>query len=164
VGRPPRAALWGVHLAPSLWGVHPVSEDFRQWRHIPDTYIRVSCILDPALPPSASPAAVPSQAAGPERFNQKESAMSNGHIKTLEQLFAHPTSHNIHWRDVVRMLEAHGATCTETKHDHLKVVLGRHEMTFHIPHGSHALESDHEIAAIRRFLRQCGLEPVGNAS
>jgi hypothetical protein len=155
VSRAPRPFL----ARRARWGGHPVSPKARGCRHNSDIHIRISRILHPAPFPSAS-----SQALGVERFNQKESAMSNGHIKTLEQLFAHPTSHNIHWRDVVRMLEAHGATCTETKHDHLKVVLGGHEMTFHIPHGSHALESDHEIAAIRRFLRQCGLEPVGNAS
>lgn len=88
--------------------------------------------------------------------------MSSPHNKTLEQLFAHPTSHNIHWRDVVRMFEALGGTCTETKQDHLKVVLGSQEMTFRIPHGSHALDSNHEISAIRRFLKQCGFEPVGS--
>jgi len=86
--------------------------------------------------------------------------MSSHHTKTLAQLFAHPTSHNIHWRDVVKMLESLGATCTETKQDHLKVILNGHEMTFRIPHGSHALESNHEIAAIRRFLKQCGVEPA----
>lgn len=86
--------------------------------------------------------------------------MPSSHHRTLEQLFAHPTSHNIHWRDVVQMLDSLGATCTETKQDHLKVVLNGHEMTFRIPHGSHALDSDHEISAMRRFLRQCGVEPV----
>ncbi|MCX5650733.1 MAG: hexulose-6-phosphate synthase [Planctomycetota bacterium] len=89
--------------------------------------------------------------------------MSSHHQKTLEQLFAHPTSHNIHWHDVVRMLEGLGGTCTETRQDHLKVVLNGHEMTFRVPHGSHALDSNHEIAAMRRFLRQCGIEPVGSA-
>lgn len=89
--------------------------------------------------------------------------MSSQHQKTLEQLFAHPTSHNIHWRDVVRMLESLGASCTETKQDHLKVVLNGHEMTFRMPHGTHALDSNHEIAALRRYLRQCGIEPVQTA-
>jgi hypothetical protein len=86
--------------------------------------------------------------------------MSTAHNRILEQLFAHPTSHNIHWRDVVNMLESLGATCTETKQDHLKVILNGHEMTFRMPHGTHSLESNHEIAALRRFLRQCGAEPV----
>ena len=88
----------------------------------------------------------------------------SSHTKTLEQLFAHPTSHNIHWRDVVHMLEALGGTCTETKQDHLKVVLNGHEMTFRMPHGTHSLDSHHEIAAMRRFLRQCGVEPIGSTN
>ena len=82
------------------------------------------------------------------------------HHKTLEQLFAHPTSHNIHWRDVVHMFEGLGGTCEETKKEHLKVKLNGHEMSFPIPkHGGHTLESDHEISEIRRFLKTCGCAP-----
>jgi len=87
--------------------------------------------------------------------------MSHHHQRTLEQLFAHPTSHNIHWRDVVQLFESLGGSTEETKHDHLKVKLAGREMTFNIPHGSgHTLQSDHEISAIRRFLKECGAAPV----
>lgn len=83
------------------------------------------------------------------------------HARTLEQLFAHPTTHNLHWRDVVAMFESLGGTTEETKHDHLKVRLAGREMTFKIPHGGrHTLQSDHEIAAIRRFLKECGCGPT----
>jgi hypothetical protein len=79
---------------------------------------------------------------------------------TLTQIFAHPTSHNIHWRDVVHMFEGLGGTCDETKKDHLKVKLSGKEMSFQIPKaGGHTLNSDHEIAAIRRFLKECGFGP-----
>lgn len=84
------------------------------------------------------------------------------HLKTLDQLFAHPTSHNIHWRDVVKMFEALGGTTEQTKHEHLKVKLAGREMTFPIPRGGgHALQSDHEISSIRRFLKECGFAPAG---
>jgi hypothetical protein len=87
------------------------------------------------------------------------------HHKTLEQLFAHPTSHNIHWRDIVQMFESLGGTTEETRHDHLKVKFGPHEMTFKIPHGGgHTLQSDHEISAIRRFLRDCGHAPAAHSA
>lgn len=90
--------------------------------------------------------------------------MSN-HQRTLEQLFAHPTSHNIHWRDIVKMFESLGATTEETKHDHLKVRFGSQEMTFNIPHGGgHTLQSDHEISSIRRFLRDCGHAPAAHSA
>jgi hypothetical protein len=33
-------------------------------------------------------------------------------------------------------------------------------MTFHVPHAhGHALQDDHEISEIRKFLRLCGLAP-----
>lgn len=89
--------------------------------------------------------------------------MSN-HSKTLEQLFAHPTSHNIHWRDIVRMFEGLGGATEETRHDHLKVKLAGREMSFKSPHGgNHTLQDNHEIAAIRRFLKECGFAPAGAA-
>lgn len=85
----------------------------------------------------------------------------SSHARTLEQIFSHPTPHNIHWRDVVKMFEALGGTTVETKHDHLKVKFGEREMTFKIPHsGGHVLENDHEISQIRKFLRECGLAPT----
>ena len=86
--------------------------------------------------------------------------MSHHHEATLQQLFSHPTPHNIHWRDVVHMFEAFGATCEETKKEHLKVKLKGHEMTFHMPHAhGHALQDNHEISEIRKFLKLCGLAP-----
>ena len=86
------------------------------------------------------------------------------HNRTLDQIFAHPTSHNIHWRDVVRLFESLGGTTEQTKHDHLKVKLSDKEMTFPIPRGGgHTLQSDHEISSIRRFLKDCGFHPAGQA-
>jgi hypothetical protein len=86
--------------------------------------------------------------------------MSHHAEHTLEQLFAHPTSHNIHWRDIVHMFQALGAETDETKKDHLKVKLAGKEMTFPIPKaGNHTLEDNHEIAAMRRFLKECGFGP-----
>jgi hypothetical protein len=84
--------------------------------------------------------------------------MSHHAEQTVRQIFAHPTSHNIHWRDIVHMFEKLGGTCDETKKDHLKVILHGHEMTFPIPkQGHHTLEDDHEISEIRRFLKLCGV-------
>jgi hypothetical protein len=88
--------------------------------------------------------------------------MSHSHEHTLAQLFSHPTPHNIHWRNIVHMFEGLGATCDETKKDHLKVKLNGHEMSFPIPHASgQTLQDNHEIAEMRRFLKQCGCAPAG---
>jgi len=88
--------------------------------------------------------------------------MSHSHEHTLAQLFSHPTSHNLHWRDIVHMFEGLGATCDETKKDHLKVKLNGHEMSFPIPHTSgQTLQDNHEISEMRRFLKQCGCAPAG---
>jgi len=87
--------------------------------------------------------------------------VSHHHQKTLDQLFAHPTSHNIHWRDVVQLFESLGGVTETTRHDHLKVKLAGREMTFAIPRtGGHVLQSDHEISSIRRFIRECGFAPA----
>jgi len=87
--------------------------------------------------------------------------MSHRTQETLKQLFAHPTSHNIHWREIVHMFEGLGALCEETKKDHLKVILNGHEMTFPIPkQGGHTLGSNHEISDLRRFLKLCGVAPT----
>ncbi len=81
--------------------------------------------------------------------------------ETLKQIFAHPTSHNIPWRDVVKMFEGLGGITEETKKEHLKVKLNGKEMTFLIPrHGHHSLDNNDEIGHIRRFLRDCGFEPA----
>jgi len=34
--------------------------------------------------------------------------LSGHHRTTLDQLFAHPVSHNVHWRDALSLLEAVG--------------------------------------------------------
>ncbi len=51
-----------------------------------------------------------------------------------------------------------GATAESTKHEHLKVILAGKEMSFPIPHGG-TLSRDHEISAIRKFLKDCGFGP-----
>lgn len=49
--------------------------------------------------------------------------LSNHHRDTLRTIFAHPTSHNIEWKDVVSLLEAVG-TVSERHDGKLEVRLG----------------------------------------
>lgn len=88
--------------------------------------------------------------------------MSHTNHQTIDRIFAHPTSHNIHWRDVIALFGELGGRCEETKHDHLKVFLSGKEMSFKVPHGGkNTLDDDHEIAVIRKFLKECGFGPNG---
>jgi hypothetical protein len=77
---------------------------------------------------------------------------------TLAEIFAHPVSHNVAWRDVVSLFEAVGAEVTDTKNDGLKVKLAGNERTFHRPHHKN-VDSTDEIVEIRKFLEESGVSP-----
>ena len=59
--------------------------------------------------------------------------LSNHHRKTVEELFAHPTSHNVEWRKVLSLLGAVG-TVTEEHDGKYKVTVGPETEIFHRPH------------------------------
>lgn len=84
--------------------------------------------------------------------------MNTHHRETLEQIFRHPTSHNIEWRRVEHLFEALGADVTEGHHGRIKVKLNDQEASFHKPH-KHNLEDSNEIAGLRRFLTAAGVAP-----
>lgn len=86
--------------------------------------------------------------------------MSHKPEKTLQQLFGHPMSMNIHWKDVVHLLEHVGASVEVVHGGREKVTLNGHEHTFHIPH-SKTLDSKDEVVALRKFLDQAGVRPGG---
>ncbi len=88
--------------------------------------------------------------------------MSHKPQKTLEQLFSHPISMNIHWRDVVHLFESLGAEVHVVHGGREKVRLNGQEHTFHIPH-SKSLDSKDEIVQIRHFLESAGVTPESKA-
>jgi hypothetical protein len=58
--------------------------------------------------------------------------LNNRHRNTLQQLFQHPTSHNIEWRSVLSLLEAVGTI--EERHDgKISVTLGLETEVFERP-------------------------------
>ena len=79
------------------------------------------------------------------------------HQRTLEQLFGHPISMNIRWKDVVHLLESLGADVSVV-HGRQKVALNGHEATFRIPHGK-TLDSKDEVVQVRHFLERAGVTP-----
>src|ERR1700751_395058 len=84
--------------------------------------------------------------------------LSNHHRSPLEKLFAHPTSANVEWRQVVSLLQAVG-TVTEQANGKTKVTIGPETEVFERPRGKDA--SLQAVAALRRMLSQVGLDPAG---
>lgn len=63
-----------------------------------------------------------------------EAHLSGHHRDTVERIFAHPTSHNIRWREVVSLLETIG-TVTHEHNGKLRVSLGPETEVLPAPHG-----------------------------
>jgi len=68
------------------------------------------------------------------------------HLKTLEQIYRHPTSANIKWLDIESLFKELGADITERAGSRIAVVLFGEVRVFHRPHPS--------PASIRRWLEE----------
>ena len=87
-----------------------------------------------------------------------EAHLSNHHRDTIE-IFRHPASHNIEWRQVVSLLETIG-TVTQEDNGKLKVALGPETEVLPAPHGK---DVDVQIVVdLRRMLSQAGFAPEGS--
>ncbi len=82
--------------------------------------------------------------------------MNHKHRITLHALFAHPMSNNIDPRMVKATLEELGAEITQPWHGHLLVTLNGFT---HRSHDSHHNLSKDEVAAMRKFLMDAGVDP-----
>jgi len=79
------------------------------------------------------------------------------HARTLRQLFQHPLSHNIEWRQVRSLLEAVGSV-TEDHNGHLHVTINGESYTAHQP--QHKDMADVQILIdLRHFLERVGVTP-----
>jgi hypothetical protein len=83
-----------------------------------------------------------------------EIKLDSHHRSTVERIFAHPTSHNIKWHDVLSLLEAVG-TVHQGHDGRVKVTLGGETETFEPPHG-HPDVGTQTIVDLRRMLRAAG--------
>ena len=80
--------------------------------------------------------------------------LTHRHRDTLERIFAHPSSGNIEWRQVLSLLEAVGTTIEE-HNGSVKVVLGRETEVLQPPR-----DIDQQmIVDLRRMLTQAGYAP-----
>ena len=85
-----------------------------------------------------------------------EDRLSNHHRDTLTALFAHPTSHNIRWVDVVSLVAAVGEV--EEKHDgRFRISIGTEVEVFDRSHGKDVTME--QITDLRRMLTHAGYGP-----
>ena len=82
--------------------------------------------------------------------------LNNHHRNTLEEIFSHPASGNIEWRNVLSLLEAVADT-TEEHNGKLKVKLGSETEVFRTPHGKDI--DPQMIVDLRRMLAAAGYAP-----
>ena len=78
--------------------------------------------------------------------------------RTLDALFAHPTSANIQWRDVETLLRELGADISEREGSRVAVILFGEVRVFHRPHPGPNTDKG-AVASIRKWLEQHGVVP-----
>lgn len=80
------------------------------------------------------------------------------HQRTLELVFARPTSANVQWRDIEGLFEELGAELSEREGSRVAVVLFGEVRVFHRPHPSPSTDKG-AVASVRKWLEQHGVEP-----
>lgn len=84
--------------------------------------------------------------------------MQRRHRRTLDALFAHPTSANVVWRDIEALLRELGAEISEREGSRVAVVLFGEVRVFHRPHPSPTTDKG-AVVAVRKWLEQHGVVP-----
>lgn len=84
--------------------------------------------------------------------------MKRKHRRTLELIFARPTSANIQWPDIETLLGDLGAAISEREGSRIAVVLFGEVRVFHRPHPSPNTDKG-AVASIRKWLQEHGVEP-----
>ena len=89
--------------------------------------------------------------------------MRRKHQRTLELVFARPTSANVQWRDIQALLVEVGAEVSEREGSRIAVVLFGEVRVFHRPHPSPSTDKG-AVASVRKWLEQHGLNHERNDS
>ncbi len=84
--------------------------------------------------------------------------MKRAHLRTLEAVFAHPTSANIAWKDIEALLESLGAEISEREGSRVAIVLFDEVRVFHRPHPSPKTDKG-AVASVRKWLDRHGVSP-----
>ena len=78
--------------------------------------------------------------------------------RTLDLLFARPTSANIQWRDIEALFVELGADISEREGNRVAVVLFGEVQVFHRPHPSPNTDKG-AVVSVRQWLEQHGVKP-----
>lgn len=84
--------------------------------------------------------------------------LSSHHRDTLRKIFAHPTSRNVEWREVLSLLRAVG-TVQEKHNGKLDIAVGPETEVIKPPHGKDV--DERMLVDLRRMLSEAGLAPDG---
>ena len=84
--------------------------------------------------------------------------MSRHHANLIRTIFHDPPSGNVHWRDIVSLLNHVGATQEPLSGARVRVTLDRMEVVLHRPHHSNVLSST-SLVHVREFLARAGVTP-----
>lgn len=84
--------------------------------------------------------------------------MKRKHQRTLEALFAHPTSANLSWVDIEALFRELGAEISEREGSRVAIVLFSEVRVFHRPHPSPNAAKG-AVVSVRRWLEQHGVVP-----
>ena len=84
--------------------------------------------------------------------------MKRKHQRTLELIFARPTSANVRWADIESLLRELGAEFEEREGSRIEVFLFGLVRVFHRPHPSPNTDKG-AVAAIRKWLEENGVKP-----
>jgi len=83
--------------------------------------------------------------------------LTGSHKGTLQQIFAHPLSHNVEWHAVVALLGQVGSV-NELHDGNLELTVGDRTLVVTRPHGKD-LDAD-DVVPLRRLLESLGYKPV----
>lgn len=84
--------------------------------------------------------------------------MKRSHQRTLQAVYARPTSANIVWKDIEALFKVLGAEVSEREGSRVAVVLFGEVRVFHRPHPSPNTDKG-AVASVRRWLEQHGVRP-----
>ena len=84
--------------------------------------------------------------------------MKRAHQRTLEAIFAHPTSANIAWKDIEVLLIGLRAEVSERERSRVAIVLFDEVRVFHRPHPSPKTDKG-AVVSVKKWLEQYGVKP-----
>jgi hypothetical protein len=84
--------------------------------------------------------------------------VKRSHRKTLEAIFAHPTSANIAWKDIEALFVGLGAEVSEREGSRVAIYLFKEVRVFHRPHPSPQTDKG-AVVSVKKWLDQHGVKP-----